>query len=50
MKPSEVDQLNRSKNMSLDLSLEKGMPVNNNGVTLTAPKLQFQVVKKVPRC
>lgn len=47
MKPSELDQLNKSKNMSLDLSLDKLMPDYSKGVTLTAPKLWFQVLKKM---
>lgn len=38
MKASEVNQLNKSKNMSLDLSLEEVMLDYIKGLTLPSPK------------
>lgn len=51
LKPSNVDQLNRfysNTNMGLDLSLEEVKPFYSKSVTLTAPKLQFQLLNRIP--
>lgn len=46
MKASEVNQLNKSKNMSLDLSLEEVTLDYSKDLTLPSPKFWFQLLNK----
>lgn len=46
MKASEVNQLNKSKNMSLELSLEEAMLDYCKGLTFPSPKPWFQLLNK----
>lgn len=41
-----MNQLNKSKNMSLDLSLEEAMLDYSKGLTLPSPKPRFQLLNK----